>query len=221
MIKVFKNIINNNKDYNSYLVYNENNEAILIDDSMIADEIIDWCTKNNIIITDILITHNHFDHIYELEKFVKKYNSIIHINFNDVEGLFDANINLSAIRNEINNWQLNREYIGNVKSFMFKNEMKINNFDIVICPMGGHTPGTTFYFFKNEKMIFVGDTLFRNGYGYRENIPRVNTESFDKSIEFIYANFDNTVKIYPGHNESGFTLEQAQDNLKAKALFEK
>jgi glyoxylase-like metal-dependent hydrolase (beta-lactamase superfamily II) len=61
----------------------------------------------------------------------------------------------------------------------------------------GHTPGSTAFYLGDQKLLFSGDTLFRDGYG-RTDLPGGDWESLRQSLERIFS-MDGDVRVFPGH----------------------
>ena len=53
------------------------------------------------------------------------------------------------------------------------------------------------YLFKNEKVIFVGDTLFKGSVG-RTDLTGGSTKDLMKSLK-IFKNMPDELKVYCGH----------------------
>ena len=51
---------------NCYIIYDENNNAIIIDPADETQKIIENC--NNLNVKQILVTHHHFDHVGALKE---------------------------------------------------------------------------------------------------------------------------------------------------------
>ncbi|ARU91586.1 hypothetical protein SCLARK_00993 [Spiroplasma clarkii] len=97
MIQVFTD--KNFRDTNAYLLYNNNNEGILIDTANGQyNDILTFTSEKNIIITDIFITHGHFSHCYGINDIVKQHNpKSVYIGKADLLMLFDPNKTLVLI----------------------------------------------------------------------------------------------------------------------------
>ena len=63
----------------------------------------------------------------------------------------------------------------------------------------GHTPGGVFYYCKEEKVAFSGDTLFRGSIG-RTDLPGGNSFLIIQSLRMIAQLPDDTT-ILPGHGQ--------------------
>ncbi|BDV03628.1 MAG: Zn-dependent hydrolase/glyoxylase [Candidatus Hepatoplasma scabrum] len=212
---MIKNFQNNKFNFsNAYIHIKRNKEAILIDTAASGEKIINYCIDHDIKIKYVLLTHNHLDHVIDLDKIIAKFNPIIYINQNDFLGLFDPKINRSFFANL--DWKLKNK--DNIISFAANSKQKINllGINIKIIPVSGHTAGSTFYLFDNQD-IFIGDTLFLKGIGMHQKELKVDLKKFMRSIKFIYhLAKENDYLIYPGHYQSGFRIKDIDLNLNSE-----
>jgi len=63
----------------------------------------------------------------------------------------------------------------------------------------GHTPGSICLYWKEEKTLLSGDTLFCMGYG-RTDLPGGDMGQLFCSLESLFA-LPGDVRVYPGHGE--------------------
>ncbi|AOG60714.1 hypothetical protein SHELI_v1c07650 [Spiroplasma helicoides] len=194
----------------AYMIINEKKEAILIDVAAIPEKIVEYCKENNVKITNILITHGHFDHIYKLNLILKVFDDAkIYIGKKDAICLYDKNYNLSTRRDL--DWQLEQKN-ENVIEIKKNQVVTLNGYECNFIYIKGHTPGTVFYYFVSQDIMFCGDTLFKKGVGlHGKMIPRCSNSKFKKSIKYIYKNFSDNLTIYPGHHDYGFKLKDAKE----------
>lgn len=83
--------------------------------------------------------------------------------------------------------------------------LKIGDFEFEIIKTPGHTEDSITYYFKNEKIMFVGDFIFEGTIG-RTDLDTGSYEQMVQSIKKI-KQYPKNIKIYPGHgNET--TLER-------------
>lgn len=76
------------------------------------------------------------------------------------------------------------------------NETKYEDFDFETIDTKGHTNDSKSYYFKENKVMFVGDFLFKSSFG-RTDLGGSN-EDMKKSLETI-SQYDDDITIYPGH----------------------
>ena len=128
-------------DNYSYLIFEEGTNTVSIIDPaefMPCDKVIKKYKK----LDYILNTHHHADHVDGNIKLKKKYNA-------KIMGFEDDKDRIPGI------------------DILLKNDQnqKIGNLDFKTIFIPGHTKGHVAFYFKNEKIVFTGDTLFSLGCG--------------------------------------------------------
>ncbi len=97
--------------------------------------------------------------------------------------------------------ELNNLY--NVPIYKYDNleekTITIGDFKIDVIYTKGHTEDSVTYYFKDEKIMFTGDFLFKNSIG-RTDLPTGSDVKMKESIAKIKL-YDDDIKIYPGHGE--------------------
>ncbi len=128
-------------DNYSYLVHEERTNTVSIvdpSDFNTCDEKIKKYNK----LDYILNTHHHADHIDGNLKLKKKYNSKI------------LGFGLDKLRIPVIDIPLKENQ-----------KFKIGNLEFEVIFVPGHTKGHIAFFFRKEKVVFTGDTLFSLGCG--------------------------------------------------------
>ena len=87
-----------------------------------------------------------------------------------------------------------------------KHKVKKFNFDVIYTP--GHTNDSVTYYFKDDKIMFVGDFIFKNSIG-RTDLGG-NMAEMINSINKI-KKYPKDIKLYPGHGNST-TLGYEKEN---------
>lgn len=81
------------------------------------------------------------------------------------------------------------------------------NFDVIFTP--GHSSDSITFYFKEDKIMFTGDFLFKENIG-RCDFPTGNISAMKRSLNKIKT-YDDEITIYPGHGESS-TLKYEKNN---------
>lgn len=73
----------------------------------------------------------------------------------------------------------------------------INDFDYEIIKTPGHSSDSITFYFKKEKIMFVGDFIFENGIG-RTDLESGSIIDMKNSLTKI-SKYDDDIILYPGH----------------------
>ncbi len=83
------------------------------------------------------------------------------------------------------------------KHFNLKESKTVDGIDFVIIKNPGHSVDSVSYYFKNYKVMFVGDFIFNGSIG-RTDLPTGNLNDMLDSLKKI-SNYPDDIVIYPGH----------------------
>lgn len=175
---------------NCYLL-TEGTEAVIIDPGAECDRILESLKENGCTLKKILLTHGHFDHTGAVRELKEKTGAELCIHSKDSEMLLDNSKNLSFLTGE-------KIQTCNADVFLDDiEEISVGNAKIKIFHTPGHSEGSVSFLCDNN--IFSGDLLFQGSIG-RYDFGDFKTEM--NSIKFLLDNFDDSVKVFPGHGES-------------------
>ncbi|OGN60144.1 MAG: hypothetical protein A3F40_00240 [Chlamydiae bacterium RIFCSPHIGHO2_12_FULL_27_8] len=192
---------------NTFLIICEKtNKAAVIDPSFGALKALKKYTVNkNIFIEKILLTHSHFDHIYDVNKIKTEYSALIYIHELDVKNLTDPgsdNIFSDVLVEKV------------IPDVLLKGgeQIKIGEIILDVIHTPGHTPGGICFLSKKDKILFSGDTLFKGTYG-RIDFPTSNREDMINSLKKL-SQLDKETIVYPGHfNSTSISNESWLNNF--------
>lgn len=180
---------------NCYIIYDENNNAIIIDPGYDKKRIISKIEDNNLKVKYIILTHCHADHLGELEAMVKYTGANIIIHENDLDGLEDdEKSHFTALNVKKPNIDINK-----VITVKDKDVIKAGNIHLEVIHTPGHTSGCMCLLEKSTDSLFTGDTIFATCYG-RVDLKSGNFEDMKNSIEKVFDRFEDII-IYPGHEK--------------------
>jgi glyoxylase-like metal-dependent hydrolase (beta-lactamase superfamily II) len=172
----------------------EENDLILIDPGDDVPFILEEIQRKRLNLKAIFATHGHFDHIGAVGEIQKSFDVPFYINEKDL--FLVERLNETA-----------KYFLGYNPYFLPpKNIKELNNkkfhfsrftFDVIYTP--GHTPGSVCFYFQKEKLVFTGDTLFKNGIG-RYDFSYSDKRELFESLKKILSLPDETL-IYPGHGK--------------------
>lgn len=175
---------------NSYLL-TDNGEAVVIDPGAECERILDCIEKSGCVLKKILLTHGHFDHIGAVSRLAERTGAPVCIHSKDSRMLTDNSCNLSFMTGEQTEPYNADEFLDNVR------EIPFGNTAIRVYHTPGHSEGSVCFLWGDN--LFGGDLLFRGSVG-RYDFGDFKTEM--QSLKFLMDNFEDSVKVYPGHGES-------------------
>ncbi len=179
---------------NCYLLEKEG-ECLLIDPAESADFLLEKIQSRNLGLVGSVATHGHFDHIMAAGEIQLTYPHLpLHIHKKD-EFL------LTRVA------ETAKHFLGydptvmpiRLRAGLPKGTCTIGSFVFEVIHTPGHTPGSCCLYFKEDKVLFTGDTLFQGGIG-RYDFSYSDKEDLKKSLQQILKLTGDTV-IYPGHGE--------------------
>jgi len=175
---------------NCYIFFNENN-VVLIDPAFDTEKIEQYI--GNRTVDKIILTHGHLDHIYMIDYFQEKYNSIVYIHEKDMQLINNEHFHApdGLMKNTVSkSYKIDK---------LLKNNDKIdicgNEFVVIHTP--GHTPGSICLYQKENEMLITGDTLFAGTIG-RYDFPLSDESSMISSLQTLME-LPDEVKVHAGH----------------------
>lgn len=100
------------------------------------------------------------------------------------------------------------------KSNTEEKEYKIGDFTFEGIYTPGHSKDSITFYFKEEKVMFIGDFIFKGSIG-RTDLPGGNETEMKESINKILT-YPDDVKLYPGHYEETTLKEEKEQNIYLK-----
>lgn len=194
-----KSFVFNALQENTYLLYDDTNECIIIDpgcyDPYEKDELIAFIKLNELTPKFILNTHCHIDHIVG-NQFVKEYFGI---------KLFvpekDA-FQIKAATTYASMYGFHRFEESTPDGFILENELiKFGNSSLSVLQVPGHSPGHVAFYSKEQNFCINGDVIFKGGFG-RYDLPGGNFQVLADSIRNVMFNLPEETIVYCGHGAS-------------------
>lgn len=174
---------------NCYIVYNKENECVIIDPGYESQRIIDTIEKEKLKPLYILLTHGHIDHIGAVKDLKDKYGISVYIHNKDKDMLEKPNKNSACLYGMS---------VNGAKADYFvkeENDIKFSDDSFKVIETPGHTGGGVCY--KLDNILFSGDTLFLGSIG-RYDFPESSGLDLMNSLKKLTLLDKNTI-VLPGH----------------------
>ena len=202
-----KTFVNNPVPSNCFLIIKDEHVIVVDPGSKDCSELITYIKSKKFIVDYIILTHDHFDHVWGADK---------------LRGEFDAPIVCSGICK--NKLSIPQNYF-NLLYYEDNTYFKIDNIEFIILDNSsiewmnekilfittpGHSKGSIC--FSIGRFLFTGDTILK---GFKPLILKRHEGSwieFRNSIKKIFSCYSNDTKVFPGHGDS-FLLGEVSHEL--------
>ena len=207
MIEV-KSFTFNDYQENTYLVIKDG-KCIIIDPGNYYDnentQIKNFIEENFLTPLFILITHVHIDHVlgikylsdeYLIDTYIPKSELDFHYNMINYASMFGFE---------------KYGHQNNVKLIDDSSKLTFLEIPIEILSLPGHSPGHLGFYFREDKLCFSGDVLFKNSIG-RTDLPGGSYDVLIKSIKNKLFLLGDDDIVFPGHGPKTTIYEEKKNN---------
>ncbi len=156
-------------------------------------------------LSDILVTHRHFDHLLGVAALKKATGAKIYISENDAGGLRSNRISLAS------ELQLTADPVEPDVLLHDGDSFEAAGLFFRVLETPGHTEGGVAFVCDGQRCAFVGDTLFAGGYG-RFDLPTGDFNALSYSIKNVLFALPDDYRLYPGHDEPTTVAREKRSN---------
>lgn len=181
---------------NTYVLYNEKNECIIIDPGSYfpeeKQELKAFIDKNGLTPKMLLNTHCHLDHVFGNKFIAETYNLTLHLHPKEEIVLQFAPTSGLMYDMPFDNYQ---------GEFIFLNEGEkifLGEDELEIIHAPGHSPGSICFYCSAQNFIIGGDVLFNGSIG-RTDLPLGDHQTLLNSIKQKLFVLPDDVIVYSGH----------------------
>ena len=206
MIKI-KKFVFNTFMVNTYLLYDETGECVLIDaacyDPQEQEELAGFIVENNLKLVRNLNTHCHIDHILGNPFIAQKFG----INPEYHENSLPFFHTLKEIGNSfgfsINGVPAPKRFLADGETISWG----ASSLKVLFTP--GHADGSVCFFNEAQQFVITGDVLFKDTIG-RTDLPSGDFDQLMTSINTRLFTLPESTVVYPGHGPEtsiGYEME--------------
>ncbi len=207
-IEVFShNVVN----VNTYFLI-QNNDCLLIDPGSNTKQILKKIDDNGLNVLGVILTHAHFDHFLSCNEINQLFNVPLYVHPKGVEMLYDPEKNVSAAIPRVPPQLINQNVL---VSTINEETKEIEGFTLNVLHVPGHSPDSVCLYFKEEKVVFTGDALFKLSIG-RTDFYKGNEKQLITNIKNKLFTLPDETIVYPGHGPESTIGYEKKNNYYIK-----
>ena len=181
---------------NTYVVFNENKNAYIIDPGNFTEEenivLKHFIVDHDLKIKNILLTHAHIDHVLGLQWAFDEFQVPVMIHEEERE-ILDRNP-LDAMRF---GFQF-KKFVGEILYLKENDVLNLDEDELKVIHLPGHSPGHIAFLNEAQKIIVSGDVLFEGSIG-RTDLYKGDHAQLLESIRLKMFNLHAETQVYNGH----------------------
>ena len=195
---------------NTFLLYDDTREAVLIDCGCCRKEeekeLTDFILENKLTLKHLLCTHLHVDHVFGNGFIYKTYGLKPEANKQDVEKLPspDEQAKLFGLRQHVETVPVEKYIVGG-------EIIKFGTSELQVLTVPGHSPGSIAFYNKKNGFAIGGDALFAGSIG-RTDLWGGNQEVLVAAIHDKLLSLPDETVIYPGHGPETRVIDEKFNN---------
>lgn len=181
---------------NTYLLYNEQGKAIIIDTgcyfSAEQETLKKFINDSGLEPERLLNTHCHLDHVFGNQWVYDTWGLELWLHPKEEQML-----QLAPLSGE--KWGLPfKNYSGPLHFLNHGDTIRLGEDELRVILTPGHSPGSVCFYCEKQQLLIGGDVLFRESIG-RTDLPGGDHETLLKSIREELFVLPDEVIVYPGH----------------------
>lgn len=192
---------------NTYIIYNQQNCWIVDPGMMLEAEVktmTDFIEANKLSPKAIINTHAHIDHILGVDAIANMYRIPFYIYRDELPILNNAT-------NTAKMFGFNYAGVQTEVSFFDTNNFKLDNEELEILFVPGHSPGSVAFYSALNNWVISGDALFENSIG-RTDLLMGDSETLIKSIKTKLLTLPEETVVYAGHGNPTTIVKEKKNN---------
>jgi glyoxylase-like metal-dependent hydrolase (beta-lactamase superfamily II) len=182
---------------NTYIIYNTQGEAFLIDPGMYAPEefakVDAFLAEKQLKLSKIINTHTHLDHVFGVAATMKTYQIPFYFHAADQPVYEAANVfgEMYGLKFD----QLPKTPDGYLKEgeTIYLGEEAL---EVFLTP--GHSPGSVCFYYAPGRWVISGDVLFQQSVG-RSDLPGGDYDTLIRSIQNHLLTLPDETAVHSGH----------------------
>lgn len=198
MLSTVKSFVFSPFQENTYVIYDDSKEAVIIDPGCLAQtekEILArFVEDKDLKVRALLQTHTHLDHVFGSAFVKRKFGVKMYMHKADLPVLNDVELRCKT-------WGIKGYELVDPDEFLEEGQQfKFGNTTFQIVHVPGHAPGHIAFINTFDKYVIGGDCLFKSSVG-RTDFPLCSHEQLIQSIKTKFYTLPDDYVVYAGHME--------------------
>ncbi|HMG83469.1 MAG TPA: MBL fold metallo-hydrolase [Ferruginibacter sp.] len=181
---------------NTYILYNELKECIIIDPGSYFDEEKDamkaFIEKKELVPKMLLNTHSHLDHVFGNKFIAETYGLTLQLHEKEKAVLEFAPVSGLKYNMPFDN------YTGKLIFLKEGDTIILGTDQLEVFETPGHSPGHVVFYCRKQNFVISGDVLFQRSVG-RTDLPGGSHQTLWNSINNKLLVLPDETKVYSGH----------------------
>ena len=190
----------------SLLWCEQTKDAVLIDPGGDVEKLQLAIAEKEVNLTAVWLTHGHLDHVGATAEIVKRFNIPVIGPHKEDAFLINALPKQCEMFgfSQVENFTPDKWLVEGEKLVLGKEELSV-----LFLP--GHTPGHVVLKHEKQKLLWVGDVIFKHSIG-RTDFPRGDHQQLLTSIKTKLLSLDDEFRFIPGHGPESTIGEERVNN---------
>ena len=194
---------------NTYILYNEFKQCIIIDPGCYFEEeketLKKFISQNDLTPTLLLNTHCHLDHVFGNKMIAETFQLTLHINEKEKAILSFATTSGLMYNLPFDN------YTGDFILLNEGDKVLLGEDELLVIEAPGHSPGSICFYCAKQNFIISGDVLFKGSIG-RTDLPMGDHQTLLDNIKNKLMALPGDTVVYSGHGTTTTIGEEKTSN---------